>query len=141
MNAQAFLDLADLIESHARRFTLNTWFGLRDTYGTVTVDSEDGFAVTDLLTNCRTVGCIAGWGSAMLGHGDLDASAVTDHLGITEDQAGRLYYAWQGSVWSELADVYGWDTNEFDDIFDWNDITGEQAAEVLRGIARGDVKL
>jgi hypothetical protein len=111
-------------------------------------DMVDGLC--DLLHDCRTVGCVAGWVNALTGHSDSsDEYAAAQSLGITYQQSRRLFLGDDDSIWAELALDFGWpvrpwvhsDCDRYAGLADWSKITAEQAATVLRLIANGDVVL
>jgi hypothetical protein len=132
MNTELFLKVADLIEAEDR-FNLN-YFSWTGTTG--------GLSTDDVATNCQTTACVCGWVNTFLKSGNPgDETFAAKALGIREDEAERLFYASKGSVWSRLADEFGWKKWETGSLADWAEVTAAQAAEVLRRIARGDVTL
>lgn len=104
----------------------------------------------DLVDNCSTVGCVAGWAIAITdGPKAIQAlqtqPAIVQRgatiMGMTIRQADRLFFAHRGSIWTELADHYGWDLDNVGDMNDWSLITAEQAHEVLTLIADNRIAL
>ena len=141
MNADAFRKVADAIEEHQR---FNLWH--------VAADPHDGHQhhAPHLLTGCGYVGCVWGWTVAIhnLEIADDGEREAADALGLTGKDAERLFYAdTEHTVWVRLADEYGWTVEEDGMspdgrmLADWSEITADQAADVLRRIADGEVVL
>lgn len=122
MNRDMFRRVADVIELEDR-FDLSL------------------FASGDLLNECGTTGCIAGWTAALAGAGDdVDIErAAREALGLTWRQADRLFF-WGNSVWVDHADALGLEVDAFQSI-DPGAVTSVQAAKMLRWIADGEVEL
>lgn len=157
MNANMFRAVADIIEREDR-FDLGFWAAEIAEDGRVRrrdssmwpVDLIEGRTI---FSECRTVGCVAGWVNALTEHAHFDdAGHAASVLGIDLRVAQRrLFSAEPGSVWSEQAEAFGWrlvtdDDDEFlpvevGGIADWSQITAVQAAKVLRMIADGEVPL
>lgn len=62
-------------------------------------------------------------------------------LGLDTFQAKRLFFAGPGSVWSDVADEYGWAKSSSGEVSDWSQITHHEAAQVLRRIVAGEIVL
>ena len=141
INAEAFRKVADAIEEH-QRFNLAL---VALDVGPVEVDPHL------LPTDCGTVGCVWGWTVGILdleikGQGEEEAAHA---LGLTAGMdADRLFYADnEHTVWVRLADEYGWAVEPHGwwpggrMLADESEITADQAADVLRRIADGEVTL
>lgn len=142
INKKAMLAVADVIEfnsrfdmSHVSRYEPKhaiARFG--SSWQTPTVDS------CLLWEDCGTVGCVWGWTNAWANHDKDDRQAAADELGLNAPQTQRLFYAEGDSIWAEVADEYGWELNDDNDwdeggLANWEQITADQAADVLRRIA------
>ena len=64
-----------------------------------------------------------------------------DLLQLTQEQAGRLFFASKGTIWADQAEHYGWVLNEQGGLACWADIEGYQAANLLRRIVWGELQL
>jgi hypothetical protein len=138
VNREAFLELADRIELEGR-FDLGFYASHPDRVNAFT---------GHLISDCGTVGCVAGWACAIAGvshHANSEYDIWTDAcrwLGIPREVARRLFYAAGDSVWVELAETLGLTlTDDGDEVYDWSSISAVQAAKVLRMIADGEVEL
>lgn len=132
INKEAFLAVADVIE-YADRFDL-TYFAM----------APDGqvCSTTPVWEDCGTTACIAGWVNAWADNDSpSDTYGAGKELGITPEEGYRLFYGYNGSVWSRHAREYGWRLDRSGRVSDWSDITAIQAADVLRRIANGDITL
>lgn len=133
VNKEAFLAVADVIE-YADRFDIGPY---------ITDPSNPRVAPSParLWEDCGTIGCVGGWTAAWA---ELDGpnvwTAISNELGIDAAQGDRLFFRWYESVWYPLAEEYGW-TTDAEGIEPRSQITAAQAADVLRRIANGEVKL
>lgn len=151
MNKEAMLAVADAIEYFDR-------FDLAD----VAQTNDDKWepmevAVPQLWNNCGTTGCIAGWTLAWADIRDVEGFhkhvegwhkheetwkyKARKELGLTIEEADRLFLCDEHSVWAELADEYGWNVNYWGELANWSAVTAAQATEVIRRIVAGFVKL
>jgi hypothetical protein len=150
MNTDRLLELADAIE-RADRFYLRSWATYLD------VRSQEGAPpLKDLVHDCGTAGCIGGWTVALFStrvdevDEDADeANEATDLLDLEDHEAWRLFYPEPQtcpggsvrSIWADVADDYGWELPNSNS-WEWAEqITAEQAADVLRRIAREELTL
>lgn len=103
MNVERIRELADVIEKqpHAPSF------------------GREGFCMDTWQHPCGTPACIGGWAAFASGksliHG-LIWNDAQDHLGLSDDQSGDLFYP-----------------NNYEG--EWSDITPAHAAAVLRNLA------
>lgn len=140
MNTDLLLRVADTIES-TQRFNMRYVAEFRDA---TICGSADGHQVTGVMLahNCATVGCVAGWVGAVLEHPEYIAMETAgEFLELSEHEQYRLFFADAKSIWTDLAGEYGWELDDYGCIRYWERITADQAAEVLRRIAGGDVSL
>ena len=149
MNKQLFLDVARAIEDTGQ-FSLETFVesaverAARRRNGHVPM-----FAQYD-PSECGTTMCVCGWVNwltlAKPGQKTMSADRfmnqghAAEALGITMEQAERLFFAEGDSVWVKYADRYGWPHDDAGVTY-WNQIQPKQAAKVLRDIAYRRVKL
>lgn len=140
MNKERILKLADTIEADANNFNL-TYFSWPST-------DQRGHT-------CGTPSCVAGWANHLSNKGKKAHKRVSLEnetnaarwLGLLDanhhamDVYKRLFAGVAGSIWAEYADKYGWERDEYGDIEDWSQITGRQAAKVLRDLAYRKVRL
>ena len=167
MKTEKIEALADFIESiPSKRFNISNWISelMGENY------SYYNAAETLDIDICNTAGCIAGWTLALDNGGVIklprvktpdDAKAIAlrgaESLGLSLEQAVRLFYVDEGSIWVEYIDMY----EEFldcygDDDLEWskedkdqlagyladNDVINNKVAVfMLRQIAKGEVKL
>lgn len=167
MKTEKIKALADFIESiPPKRFNILNW--VSELMGT----DHSYYSSAEILdiNVCKTAGCIAGWALALDNGGVIelpkvqtpaDAKAIASRgaeiLGLAVDQAVKLFYVDEDSIWvqhinmyEELLDCYG------DDDFEWSKEDEEQlsnflsdtgpinnkaAAFMLRKIANGEVEL
>lgn len=135
MNKKAFQAIASKIEETGR-FNLNFYIGAPD--------GKKGAEVFD--ETCGTTACIAGWANYLVLGRPIDEDEALDigkaakFLGINDDQAQRLFYAFHDSVWCEVAVRFEWETWD-GEIVGWERISPQQAATVMREIASGKIKL
>lgn len=146
MNTELLNQVADLIEQ-TDRFNLSYLVrGPGDGHR-----MEYSFTASELMHNCQTTACVAGWTNVLLAGedsnrwvGDADSQDGLGEarvgLGLTSGQADRLFYANENSVWTSQADRFGWLVG-YDGLAEWADITATQAATVLREIADGRIDL
>lgn len=152
MNTEHLLQLADVLEAAGDRFNL-CWFAAElDNNNVKWIKNLDwdypaGEALClDDEPKCNTVGCVAGWANA-IGNPHTavaaDTTAAARWLGIEHQLAyDRLFMANKGSIWADLAGEYDWTVDEHTyEIDGWDQITGAQAADVLRRLARGELTL
>jgi hypothetical protein len=145
MNTNRLLEVADLIE-RADRFNLRTY---------VTYDDDRSIhgapPLRDLVHDCGTAGCVAGWTVALFSDNvdevddvGAESHAAADLLDLNEHEVLQLFFPEPNavaSVWARVADDYGWELPNSNS-WEWADqITAAQAADVLRRIARGELEL
>ncbi len=137
MNKQMFLDVADAIEAEAEAFDM--------TYFVKTPNQRFG---TDNLNLCGSTACVCGWVNFLTTEEDdlvyLDygnEERACELLGITKSQGTSLFFPNAGSVWVSVAEEFGWQIYGNGGVDNWSEITGQQAAEVLRRIANGELNL
>ncbi len=146
MNADLLNQVADLIE-RTDRFNLSYLVrgpgdGRRSVFS---------LRASELLHNCQTTACVAGWVNVLVAGedpdrwvGDLDGedglAAARVRLGLSIGQADRLFYANENSVWNSQAERFDW-VVDYDGLADWSEITAAQAATVLREVASGVIDL
>lgn len=140
MNTDLLKAVADRIELEDR-FDLSHYLSWRDMQG-----ARWSTTFADLLDDCNTVGCAAGWVMAVTGTEDSGGTTISRQagrvLGLIGNEHDRLFYAGPDSIWDELADDFGWVRDrEGGGLLRWADITAAQAAKVLRMIADGEVRL
>ena len=146
MNTEAMLAVADVIE-YFDRFDIRRWAKFNDE-AWVSAHEEGKTlplerTIESVWTDCRTVGCVAGW---TLAWADIKLPSTSNkivllarrELGLTNEQAENLFLPYVGSVWWNVHEEYGWvtDNGYYSDI-----ITAKDAADVLRRIARGELEL
>lgn len=84
MNRKNIKKVRDAIAAVERkRFDMRLW----------TIGTDDP---RDLVHNCNTAGCIGGWTEGVLLKGRKDCRDARELLGLTDDEAGELFYAWNG---------------------------------------------
>lgn len=93
INVENVRRVRDLIaQLEAGRFDMTVWAAR--TSGVAEVCAED--VVPTLLHDCNTAACIGGWTEALLGTPETGADDDTIvgkyHFGMTEDEAGALFY-------------------------------------------------
>ena len=140
MNTALFLQVADAIETHPERFSLDIWFySPTKAYG----DEKTGWWFEQLTTECDTTACVAGWVNALTrGVNAADTFRAARLLGVPEPMArARLFGAGDLSIWADVAHEYGWNVTGYGAVADWRDIEAHQAADVLRRVARGELTL
>lgn len=142
MNETLLLRVADAIESHPNNFNLAQFVDWTRGAGG---DSERSrlFDLIELVDDCGTVGCVAGFTAAIMLEDDPSIPEPTMEsaagaLGLIDAQHWRLFYAGRGSVWAEMADKYGWSVDD-GSLKEWSEVLGWQAAEVLRDIANDKI--
>lgn len=159
--------LADFIESlPPKRFNISNW--ISELMGS-DYSYYNASEILDINV-CKTAGCIAGWALALDNGGVIELSRVqtpddakaialrgAESLGLSLEQAVRLFYVDEYTIWveyidmyEELLDCYG------DDDFEWSKVESNELAEylsandpinnkvaafMLRQIAKGEVKL
>lgn len=142
MNTEAMLAVADVIEYVEERFDLTTW--IASDY------EENGLPkIKTLWDDCGTVGCVAGWTCAwadVVPNADRwddgrVISAARRELGLTLGQAEQLFFYHYNTVWSRVASEYGWKLGFHGGLSHVRQVTAAQAADVLRRLARGEIKL
>lgn len=146
MNTDLLNQVADLIEQ-TDRFNLSYLVRGPDEDGR----SAYSFTAAELMHNCQTTACVAGWTNVLTAGEDskrwvgdganedgLETARVS--LALSLGQADRLFYANENSVWTSQADRFGWDV-DYDGLVQWDDITAAQAATVLREVASGVIDL
>jgi len=129
-------------------------FDLADFYWVPESASCDGTVDPNV---CGTTMCIAGWVNWLTR--DLTVPFTAAHaadvpharkaLGLSHEEGHDLFYAdYASSVWVREASRYGWETDQFvgsedpdTSLREWSEISGTQAAEVLRKIADGSIRL
>lgn len=167
MKVDKIESLADFIESlPPKRFNISNW--ISELMGS---DYSYYNASETLDINiCKTAGCIAGWALALDNGGVIELSRVqtpddakaialrgAESLGLSLEQAVKLFYVDENSIWveyidmyEELLDCYGDDYFEYskedqDELASYladNDVINNKiAAFMLRQIAKGEVKL
>lgn len=123
MNVEHMQKTRDLIAHHHDRFTMTRWAA--DVFG-------DDSRPIDLISECGSVGCVAGWAVAAAGEmvmGWDTASRAGKLLGLTPSQAIFLFTPLPGNhIWGALADHP-------------SEITGKDAVDVLDRIIAGDIQL
>lgn len=139
MNKDLLLEIADAIEAYPDKFNLN-YFIFAPALNDETPTTPQMFH-----GQCRTTACVAGW-ACVIGDGKWnstdDIEAEAQHLlDLTDAEGHALFFASGDSIWSRLADEYGWETNVWGYVMDWTEITAYQAADVLKRIAKEDVTL
>lgn len=144
MNREAMLAVADVIE-YFDRLDMEWWINDPDQelFGSHT-------DMTRAWTDCGTTACVAGWTLAWADAADVStddddwnrrrgvAARAQQELGLTQRQARRLFFSDIGAVniWSEVRHEYDFDQGP------WSyHPTASQAADVLRRIADGELKL
>lgn len=65
---------------------------------------------------------------------ELIPSAASRWLGISMDQANQLFYAGNKTLWQKYGSEFGFDS----DLNEWNQISSKDAAEMIRGLVRGE---
>ena len=135
MNKNEFLRVADAIE-YSDRFDLNVYAYNKDDINT---SFDDAIVLYEV---CTSVGCVCGWVNAINDHRSADDEKFArQKLDISSIESKRLFFAQADSIWSEVAEEYGWDTCLDGELVNWSGITAQQAAEVLRRIANGELTL
>lgn len=146
MNTDLMLEIAERIEAQPDLFDLTDFFEPKDG-----VPEDEMLPTTgdQFVVSCNTTACVAGWAIVVaqnttnyweMGGYHAHHNTGRDLLGLTEQEANYLFYAGNPkSVWQRYADEYGWDWSCDPD--DWSQITGYQAADVLKRIAKGDIEL
>lgn len=131
------------------------WSDASDFYLNSVEDYTD--KAIDKQLNCGTTACIAGWAATAFYYEDkeeyYDFCSQYDHdmgysyvetfakryLELTEQEAQCLFFCNAGSIWYSVKDEYGFDfhpsVNE-----SW-DIDNKLAADVLKRVANGELKL
>lgn len=105
--------------------------------------------------SCNSTACIAGWvvinqwlknDNSMIDKEYIESQGVAsvismacNILEIDSDEAAKLFYCEQNSVWQVLADEYGFYFNT--DIPETWNLDNKKVANVLRRIANGEIKL
>ncbi len=90
MNRENIQKVRDhIVAVDATRFDMTVWCRKA---GGVAHDIEPA----ELVHNCNTAGCIGGWAEGLLRKGRDDGTSAQDLLGLDEDQAYELFYAWDG---------------------------------------------
>ena len=184
-NQQAFDELIKSIELNGmRHFNMSVfmgsiaddWWQRYDSVNAVTAfyekESSNKQYLDDMTTsfNCNTVGCIAGFATAVamnwnseewlkgmpfVERNDAFVNIACNYLNIPKVIGERIFYGEQGSVWAFVKDnVQGFHDIEFSleydedgDEYSWwekevdlNSIGYKQAAEVLRMINTGEIE-
>lgn len=145
MNVELLLAIADMIEAEPKHWDLSDF--LRVDWHATSWREKQSLTANEFYVRCDTAACVAGWATILASEpedkiGSLDFLALGRRaLEITAAEANRLFYASRHSVWTDVADEYGWDRITLIDGEDWSIIKAEQAADVLRRIARGELTL
>lgn len=142
---ERFHYVADLIESlPAKHFDMTSWFNLGD----VSEFEEDTFHRFDsekitvanlptLMHRCGTTACIAGWIAVDQIHPAF--TLKTDH---EAEQWSARWLDIDATGGHKLFTDHGWWGQQLDrPIYSLEDITQDEAVEVLRGIAQGNIDL
>ncbi|UOF82157.1 hypothetical protein [Caudoviricetes sp.] len=144
---QRLLKIADTIEANAQAFNLQNW-------------SWPTWLDTSVHP-CGSPSCVAGWANALANKNRRkanrvslnDANAAAFYLGIVNPDKStwalsdaeyaeeRLFTAYEDSVWVKYAAKYGWTLSPYGGLKAWDQITGRQAAKVLRDLAYRKVRL
>lgn len=139
MNTKRMLELADLIEARPRQFDMRFF-----AYNLVLDACQDP---VDMQRNCGTVGCLAGFTCGFFNDGGDSRSepvmtTARNLLGLTKKQSKSLFLADEDSVWFKMAEVLQLEVLQLEvcgeslRIMNWEDITAEIAARVLRLIVK-----
>lgn len=122
MNKEAMLKVADAIEFYDR-FDLAFWV---TEHGSVRSGRD---SVADVVTNCNTTACVAGWAAAVLNPHHLGhvEDVAADLLGLTRWQADALFYG-ASYLWGF---VVGDERNPIS-------ATAVEAAKLLRALVSGE---
>jgi hypothetical protein len=144
MNTEAMLAVADLIEQKGR-VDLSHFSGYVDVLGAWTGSNA---SPQELLNDCNTVGCIAGWACAWAGRvdvGRVDYEAVAQEvLGLTDSQVDLLFYGME-NFWEDHLVLAALGTFSEEDLFDLDvdglETNAKVVAAMLRKIASGEIEL
>lgn len=178
MNKEIMKALADVIESlPSQRFNMQYWSASLNSYEDDNLffySSNVGSEGQLSIHNCKTAGCIGGWAVAFANNmymSELYDSDIMYHaeqiLGLENDDAGRLFFTNEGSIWMKYRKelglqteceknhgrLFAYDTNgvistvcaerDDDDCYDhtvieMSSVTNIAAAKLLRGIVSGE---